>query len=251
MKSMNRVLVASFGLIFSMTVAAAPTPVAYDFSFSPFGEGIFNETPAPLEGVSGSFGFTFEASSAPTIYEVDPDFVSLSILGTDYPVGNTSVQINDGDRIVITFGDPLNNTNSASEGTDDFYLYFQISDTGEPFTDRLGVMVVCRQATASTATDCWQASANNDSIVLRSVEPDALLAQLDTALVDLGPGTSFGNKISIALAYYQAGDIQSACEMLSAFQSQVAAQRGKKLTAAQADQFDADAAAIIEAIGCD
>jgi hypothetical protein len=81
--------------------------------------------------------------------------------------------------------------------------------------------------------------------------PEELLAELAAASMGVGPGTSFVDKISMALAYYQAGDNQSACEILNAFQNQVAAQRDKTLTQAQADQFDADAAAIIEAIGCD
>lgn len=81
--------------------------------------------------------------------------------------------------------------------------------------------------------------------------PEELLAELATAAVGVGPGTSFAEKISMALAYYQAGDNQSACEMLNAFQNQVAAQRDKKLTSAQADQFGVDAAAVIEAVGCD
>jgi hypothetical protein len=91
---------------------------------------------------------------------------------------------------------------------------------------------------------------NVDSVSRVSV-PEVLLEQLGAAVTDVGPGKSLANKIMLAQTYLAVPDVQSACAILNGFLNQVRAQRGKKLTAEQADQFTADAEAIIAAIGCD
>lgn len=81
--------------------------------------------------------------------------------------------------------------------------------------------------------------------------PEFLLEQLGTAVTDVGSGKSLADKIDLVQTYLAVPDVQSACAMLNAFQNQVRAQRGKKLTAELADQLTADAEAIEAAIGCD
>lgn len=81
--------------------------------------------------------------------------------------------------------------------------------------------------------------------------PTILLEQLEATVTGAGPGNSFANKIILAQTYLEASDEESACQVLGAFLNQVRAQRGKKLTEEQADQFSADAAAIMDAVGCD
>jgi len=84
-----------------------------------------------------------------------------------------------------------------------------------------------------------------------TVPPELLLEQLETTVTGIGSGNSFANKIMLAQAYLAVPDEESACLVLGGFLNQVQAQRGKKLTDEQADQFTADAEAIIAAIGCD
>jgi len=81
--------------------------------------------------------------------------------------------------------------------------------------------------------------------------PTILLEQLEATVTGAGPGDSFANKIMLAQTYLEVPDEESACEVLRAFLNQVRAQRGKKLTEEQADQFTADAVAIMNAVGCD
>jgi len=78
----------------------------------------------------------------------------------------------------------------------------------------------------------------------------ALISDLLTAVTGAGPGASLADKMAIVQAYYAAGDVQAACAMLTAFQNQVKAQAGKKLTVAQAAALLADAQAIAVKIGC-
>ena len=96
-------------------------------------------------------------------------------------------------------------------------------------------------------SDRWTYELTNLSI------PDAgiLLEELGAAVTGIGPGNSLADKIMLAQTYLAVPDVQSACAVLNAFLNQVRAQRGKKLTDEQANQFTADAEAIIAAIGCD
>lgn len=87
--------------------------------------------------------------------------------------------------------------------------------------------------------------------VASRVTPELLLEQLQTTVTGIGPGNSFADKIMLAQTYLAVPDEESACLILGDFLNQVRAQRGKKLTEEQADQFTADAVAIMGAIGCD
>ena len=78
-----------------------------------------------------------------------------------------------------------------------------------------------------------------------------LLQQLDSAVSGVGPGKSLANKVAQAQAFNAAKDYQATCAMLNAFQNQVRAQRGKKLTDEIAIKLTGDAQAIIDIIGCD
>ena len=78
----------------------------------------------------------------------------------------------------------------------------------------------------------------------------AQLADLKTAVTGVGSGTSLADKAQAALSAAQAGDTATACGVLREFLNEVRAQNGKMLTAAQAQQFTADATRIRTVLGC-
>lgn len=82
-------------------------------------------------------------------------------------------------------------------------------------------------------------------------DPETLLQQLLDAVTGKGSGKSLANKIKLAQTYYAANDVQATCAVLTDFLNEVRAQAAKKkLTRQQADQFSAQATAIMTAIGC-
>ena len=76
------------------------------------------------------------------------------------------------------------------------------------------------------------------------------LQQLNAAVSGVGPGKSLADKITLAQAYNVAKDYPATCSMLNAFQNQVWAQRGKKITPELADKLMEDAFFIMDLIGC-
>jgi hypothetical protein len=86
--------------------------------------------------------------------------------------------------------------------------------------------------------------------VTRFVTPEERLEELAEIVIDEGPGSSLLDKITLAQAYLEAGDIESACGVLNAFINQVSAQLDKSLSAEQVEQYISDAQAIKVAIGC-
>jgi hypothetical protein len=79
---------------------------------------------------------------------------------------------------------------------------------------------------------------------------DDMVAALLAAVTAVGPGSSLVTKMTDVQTYLAVPDIVSACSALDSFKTLVAAQSGKKITVAQADQFTADANAIDAAIPC-
>lgn len=75
-----------------------------------------------------------------------------------------------------------------------------------------------------------------------------LIAQLQSA--PLGPGNSFLTKLQAVAASIGAGDTQGACNQLAAFENEVHAQTGKKLTQAEANALLVEVAAIKTKVGC-
>jgi len=80
---------------------------------------------------------------------------------------------------------------------------------------------------------------------------ETLIADLLTVVTGVGPGSSLADKMAIVQAQYAAGDAAAACVELTAFENQVTAQSGKKLTVAQAVALLAEAQAIGAKIGCE
>jgi len=81
--------------------------------------------------------------------------------------------------------------------------------------------------------------------------PAALLEQLLNDVTGVGPGKSLADKVALAQTYYAVPDVQATCAMLTGFNREVRAQRGKLIPADLADELTADALAIMEATGCD
>ena len=80
---------------------------------------------------------------------------------------------------------------------------------------------------------------------------EALVAELLAAVTGIGPGGSLADKMAMVQAYVEAGDTESACQMLHAFTNQVSAQSGKQLSEEEATQLLIDAGEISERLGCD
>lgn len=139
-------------------------------------------------------------------------------------------------------------------GIEDVFLVLE-----SPMTDLGGVINVIQiERYLCTNADCTtfdflsvDSSFVGEATVTSVPKPSELLEELGTAVTGEGPGSSFADKILLAQTYLDVPDEESACLILGDFLNQVRAQRGKKLTEEQADQFTADAMAIMDAIGCD
>jgi hypothetical protein len=86
-----------------------------------------------------------------------------------------------------------------------------------------------------------------------AVRIDAVPGQLDAllaAVTGVGPGKSLANKVKEIQANVAANQTANACTGLNDFISLVKAQKGKKLTVAQADSFIAQANTIKTGLGC-
>jgi hypothetical protein len=79
---------------------------------------------------------------------------------------------------------------------------------------------------------------------------ETLISDLLDQVTGVGPGASLADKMAIVQAYYAAGDAAAACAELIAFENQVKAQTGKRLTVAHAPALLADAQAIGVTMGC-
>jgi nitrous oxidase accessory protein NosD len=80
--------------------------------------------------------------------------------------------------------------------------------------------------------------------------PAQLLAELLTAVVGVGPGTSLADKVELAQAYLSSNDVPDTCSTLNAFINEVKAEKGKKITPAVADDLIAQARRIEALLGC-
>jgi hypothetical protein len=85
-----------------------------------------------------------------------------------------------------------------------------------------------------------------------TVKPDAAhqVQTLLTAVTGVAPGSSLAAKVKQIQGFVAANDKKDACAVLGAFLSQVKAQKGKQLTAAQAASFTAQAVSIEATLGC-
>ena len=229
------------------SLSNAQITLAYDFTATNFVDSSTGE-PSPIEGVSGSFGVTIEPSDVFTEYVVAPDFVNLSLLGTDFTVETTGVKIDDGDVISILLGGSNLGPDSIlpSDPITDFWVGAFINDDGSILLDIFSRFCFSPASSAGF----WCARYPDVVVTPRVLDPGALIEQLSVAVIGVGPGSSLSDKLDQAKAYLDAGDSQAACEMLNAFLNQVRAQRGKKLSTEFADQLTTEVMEIIEAIGC-
>jgi hypothetical protein len=85
-----------------------------------------------------------------------------------------------------------------------------------------------------------------------TVKPDAAhqAQTLLAAVTGVAPGSSLAAKVKQIQGFIAANDKKDACAVLGAFLSQVKAQNGKQLTAAQAASFTAQAVSIEATLGC-
>jgi len=101
---------------------------------------------------------------------------------------------------------------------------------------------------SATSGDLSGSATLNVTPDIPSVEE--LLADLLVAVTGVGTGNSLANKVQDVQAYLGVPDIVSACSVMTNFKSEVTAQSGKKIPAAQAAELTADAEEIEAAIPC-
>jgi len=77
-----------------------------------------------------------------------------------------------------------------------------------------------------------------------------LTGDLQALQLASGTANSLNAKLNAVLVALQAGDTAGACISLRSFINEVAAQRGKKISAADADNLIAEATAIMTQLGC-
>jgi outer membrane lipoprotein SlyB len=79
---------------------------------------------------------------------------------------------------------------------------------------------------------------------------DEQLTDLGAAVAGVGPGRSLAAKVAAIGGYVAANDTLDACALLDAFISEVNAQTGKTISAAQAASFITQAQDIEVALSC-
>ena len=97
------------------------------------------------------------------------------------------------------------------------------------------------------------AAGDENGVTLRNpVAPLVATLTGDLQALQLASGTanSLNAKLNAVLVALQAGDTAGACISLRSFINEVAAQRGKKISAADADNLIAEATAIMTQLGC-
>jgi len=120
--------------------------------------------------------------------------------------------------------------------------------------------VVCTPASGSvfpigntavncTATDAsGNATSSSFNVHVRSAAEQ--VAILRTFVTGLPPGNSLRDKLTSVLASLSAGNVSDACGTLRAFDNEVRAQTGKKLTSAQATFLLGETARIEAVLAC-
>jgi len=77
-----------------------------------------------------------------------------------------------------------------------------------------------------------------------------LLAALSAEVVGLRRGTSLADKMAIARARFNSGEVRKACEALNALRNEVRAQTGKNITLIDAQKLIADVEDLRTALAC-
>lgn len=88
------------------------------------------------------------------------------------------------------------------------------------------------------------------SLLYREQDPAVLLANLLASVTGVGSGYSLINKISLAIAYEDAGDTAATCAVMKDFDSAVSAQTGKKITSELAQQLIESSGQVQVLTGC-
>ena len=234
-------------LVSPIVASAQSVTAIYDFTVTNLQNTDPSGAPSPVDAVSGSFGLTFTPSDVNSVYEIRPDLAELSILNAEYTPSNTLVQVNDGDVIALVFGGENLGAAGRSFFTNDFVFVVFIIDSGELYLPEFLTSFVFN---IETSSENWFAQGVDIQISRRTASPATLVSQLADDVTGIGPGSSLLDKLIQVSAYVEAEDTKSACEMMMAFENQVAAQRGKSLSEEQASQFLEDAESIISALGC-
>jgi hypothetical protein len=114
-----------------------------------------------------------------------------------------------------------------------------------------GTFAIGTTTVTCTAVDAaGNSSSRSFSVVVRNAAQQiaSLCAYIDAN--DLGPGNSLNAKCRGIQSNIAAGDAGGSCSKLQSFLNEVAAQRGKKLTVAEAARLTADANRLRAVLGC-
>jgi hypothetical protein len=90
----------------------------------------------------------------------------------------------------------------------------------------------------------------DDLTVSTPATPADLLAELQTAVTGVGPGTSLADKVTLAQTQLANNDVSGTCETLTSFINQVNALSGKQIPTTTATALISEAQQITAAVGC-
>jgi streptogramin lyase len=123
----------------------------------------------------------------------------------------------------------------------------QTAQTYVPAASDVGHQLSCKVTVTYTLFPTT-VSASSAAVVVKGAT--AQLLSLATALVGVGPGNSLAGKLSDAQAALSANDVAGTCAILGAFEHEVNAETGKKISPSTAASLIGDATRIEAVLAC-
>jgi hypothetical protein len=242
-------------LTLNLTTSGGPTAAPYD------------SLTGKAEIVDGTFGIPAIPTDSATLATC-PDAAFINSNGGLPLAGGLSVAdltatftpiLVAADSDLALSGVPANITMNATgpSGATVTFTSPTAADEDSPATATVGCLPASGStfAIGTTMVTCTATDADDSPSTVKktfTVTVKGAAAQLQDLLAEvthLGPGTSFFDQVSAALASYNAGK-NAACSQLAAFIHHAQAQAGKHITSSQADFLVTAAARIQSVIGC-
>jgi hypothetical protein len=209
------------------TLALQPTSPAIDV-IPPGSNGCGTSVTVDQRGVSRPQGARCDIGAFERVADTTPPVVTV-------PVGLTT-------DATASVGAVLSYAASATDDVDGAVPISCSPPSGSTFP--IGTTTVTCTATDAAGNG---ASATFDVYVKGAA---AQLADLESAVEGVGPGTSFADRVGDARATLSSGKLREACELLAALGHQIAAQEGKSITEQQAAELLATVARIRAVLAC-
>jgi hypothetical protein len=123
----------------------------------------------------------------------------------------------------------------------------QTAQTYVPVAGDVGHQLAC---TVKVTYTLFPTTVSASSAAVQVKGAAAQLADLGSAVVGVGPAKSLAAKLADAQAAFSAGDVAGTCGILGAFENEVNAQTGKKISASEAASLIVDANRIESVLAC-